>query len=207
MNAAFNGKSSEKSTAHLHCWPGGNAGVVQLKTCPGPWGGPRASWRTPGLWPTTLQPGMAINLQPGPPCMVSNREGCHRRIGGRPIPIRTIAASVTMTEHCRDAGYQGLWSAGDFPVEVLKNPSLSFIGTKFTARANVIWIFKRLKRWIAISDPETLSEERYHIRLKKGETPLQISRESRIMVSWIKTKGIGQGNSFIVTWKSNLALG
>ncbi len=34
---------------------------------------------------------------PGPPCMVCDREGCRERIGGRPVPTRMIAATVTVT--------------------------------------------------------------------------------------------------------------
>ncbi len=55
------------------------------------------SRRTPGLRPPTLEPGVAIDLHrdgPGPPRMVSDREGCRGRIGGRPVPTRMIAASV-----------------------------------------------------------------------------------------------------------------
>ncbi len=61
-------------------------------------GGPQASWQTPGRWHTTLEPGMTIDLHrddPGPPCVVSNREGCRQHIGGRLVPTRIIAASVT----------------------------------------------------------------------------------------------------------------
>ncbi len=63
-------------------------------------GGPRASWRSSGLWPTTMEPGVASNMHrdgPGPPCMVRDREGCRKHIGGQPDPTRMIAASVTVS--------------------------------------------------------------------------------------------------------------
>ncbi len=43
---------------------------------------------------------MALDLHrdgPGPPRMVSDREGYRERIGGRPVATRRIAASVTVT--------------------------------------------------------------------------------------------------------------
>ncbi len=62
-------------------------------------GGPRASWRTPSLWPTTMEPGVAIDLYwdgPGPPSLVCSREGCRERTWGRPTPTRVIVVSVTV---------------------------------------------------------------------------------------------------------------
>ncbi len=111
FNAAFAGlgtlpdglrvKSPEKSSVQLHCRPGGNAGGGATEDLvedhPG---GPRASWRTSTLWPTAMEPGMASDLHrdgPGPPCMARDREGCRVRIGGRPVPSRMIAATVTVT--------------------------------------------------------------------------------------------------------------
>ncbi len=70
-------------------------GVGQLKT----WS--RTIQEDLALWPSTLEPGVAVELHrdgPGPPCMVSDREGCRERIGGRPVPTRMIAASVTVSE-------------------------------------------------------------------------------------------------------------
>ncbi len=61
-------------------------------------GGPRASGRTSGLWPTTMDPGLARDERrdgPGPPCMVRVREGCRQRIGDRPIPMKMITTSGT----------------------------------------------------------------------------------------------------------------
>ncbi len=94
-------KPPEKSSVQPHCRPGGNAGgggatEVLVEDHPG---GPRASWRTSDLWPTTMEPGVASDLHRdgrGPPCMVRDREGCRERIGGRPVPTRMIAATMTV---------------------------------------------------------------------------------------------------------------
>ena len=95
-------KSSEKSSAQLHSRPGGNAGGATEDLVEDHPGGPCASWRTSGLWPTPLEPGVAIDLHrdgPGPPCMVCDREGCRQRVGGRPVPTRMIAATVTVSDN------------------------------------------------------------------------------------------------------------
>ncbi len=109
-NAAYGGlgplpdgpevKSSEGSSAQLHGRPGGNAGGPTEDLDEDHPGGPRAYWRTSGLWPTTMEPRVASDLHPdgpGPPYMVRDREGCRQRIGGRLIPTRMIATSVTMS--------------------------------------------------------------------------------------------------------------
>ncbi len=91
-------KSFESPSVQIHNRPGGNAGGGQLKT----WSrtiqedfalldGPRVYGRE---WPLICTDG------PGPPRMVSDREGRSQRIGGRSSPTRMIAASVTVTE-CR----------------------------------------------------------------------------------------------------------
>ncbi len=95
-------KLSERSSAQLDGRPGGNAGGGQLKT----WtrtiqedlARSRRIW---GLWPTTMELGVASDLHrddPGPPCMVRDREGCRQSFGGRPDPTRMLAASVTVIE-------------------------------------------------------------------------------------------------------------
>ncbi len=55
-------KSSERLSAQLHCRPGENAGVPTEELVEKHPGGSRASWRTPGLWPSTMEPGVAIDL-------------------------------------------------------------------------------------------------------------------------------------------------
>ncbi len=91
---------SERSSVQLHGRPGGNAEGPTEDLFEDHPGGPRASWRTTGLWPTTMELGVASDLHRdglGPPCMVLDREGCCQRIGGQPDPTRMIAASVTVT--------------------------------------------------------------------------------------------------------------
>ncbi len=92
-------KSSEWSSAQLHGRPGGHAGGGEptedlAEDHPG---GTRASWRTSGLWPTTMDPVAASDLHrdgPGLPRTVRDREGYRQRIRGRPIPTRMIAISL-----------------------------------------------------------------------------------------------------------------
>ncbi len=66
-------KSSERSSALLHGRPGGDAGEPTEDLVEDHSGGPRASWQTSGLWLSTMEPGVASDLQrdgSGPPFMV-----------------------------------------------------------------------------------------------------------------------------------------
>ncbi len=86
--------------------PGGGATDDLIEDHPG---GPHASWRTSGLWPTAIEPGLASDLHrdsPGPPYMVRDREGCRQRIGGRQDPTRMITASVSVRDWSKAAKYE-----------------------------------------------------------------------------------------------------
>ncbi len=54
-------KPSERSSVQLHCRPGGNAGGPTEDLDEDHPGGSHASWRTPGLWPSTMEQEVAID--------------------------------------------------------------------------------------------------------------------------------------------------
>ncbi len=77
-------KSSERFSAHLQRRPDESAGGSAEGSDGDHQNEPNDSWRTSDLWPSTIEPEVALNPHrddPGPLCVVRVREGCLRRIG------------------------------------------------------------------------------------------------------------------------------